>query len=552
MAIIRKAILGFLLVLLIGGAAWGQEEGKQQFSMSGFIQTQFGVFISQYENRVGIEGYPKEHGGMYGKPSMFRNTLQLDASWQPLERAKLTVVFRGVRSAELEADQFAQYPDMYADTTFNHDPHVQSEKISRVAEEYYQEADFRELFLDIYATDWWSFRIGKQQVAWGESGNARLLDIINPVDSTWHLSPFEEFADQQVPLWIAQTLFDISPINASIEGVFVPNIDRERDRQTIPLTFVGAWGLPVAPKNDYLSDLEVVKKTCVSPKGDLSDARWGVKWKQILGDFTYTLVYYHGHHLTPPIQDYAEQTKEPNERGFREVEVFLHFPREDVLGASFEWAMPEILGSPMLRFEGTYLPQCYFPVNSYLSPGVGTSTERSRGWYQSPVEDGKLRADFHQEAREVFNYGVMLERQNQIRFINPTSSIFTRFQLVQTFIPEGPYIDEEFADGSKEENENWYITSITGYDTTKIDEIQTQYIFATFTSYIYGMLTPKIIAVYDENSKSMILSNSLALSFGDNWRILAAYNFIEGAKPYEGLGLFRDRDELNMRIRYQF
>jgi Protein of unknown function (DUF1302) len=553
MADLRKPIVVFFLALFViaGVAPAMAQDEESAFSFNGYLQSQFGVFVSTYENKVDGEGFPKEHGDFYGKPSMFRNTLQLEASWQPLDQVTLFAMFRGVRSGTLQADNFAQTPTMFADTTWNYDPDIQQKKRQAVLDEYYNEAEFRELYLDVYPTDWWSLRLGRQQVAWGESANARLLDVINPMNSTWHLSVLESFEDQRVPLWMAETLFDIAPISASVEAVFIPMIDRPRDTVTIPLTFAGAWGLPVTSKNEFQSDLKIVEKTLLYPENDLSDSRYGIRWKHIVGPFTYTLVYYHGHQLSPPIQKYAEQTKDPNAQGFREVEVFLWFPRQDTYGLSTEWVMPQPI-SLVARFEGTFLPGQYYPVNSYLAPGTMTSPKHRGGWYQSPEHDGRLRADFHQERKDTYNYGFTLMRANQIRFLNPTSSIIVQAQLIQTIIPSGPYMDEEFSDGTKEENQNWYATSITGYDTSKVSKIQTIYAAGILTSYAHGLVSPFIVGVYDENSKSGLVSTSLKFTLGNHWRIKAAYNFIEGEQPYKGLGLFRDRDEVNMTVKFQF
>lgn len=527
------------------------ENAKSKFDLNGFIQSQAGIFTSFYQNRVDEAGYPVEHGGLWGEPSMFRNTLQLEATYQPVDQVALFCMFRGVRSASLRADRFAQFPEMYADTSFNYNQYTQDAKRKAVAEAYYQEADFRELYVDIYPTNWWTLRIGRQQVAWGESANARLMDVINPVDSTWHLSAWEAYEDQRVPLWMGKTVFDISPINASIEGVVAPMVDDPRNTVNIPLTFVGAWGLPVSPKNEYLSGLQVVKKHLVAPETELSDTRWGARWKHVIGPFTYGLMYYHGHHLSPPIQQYAEQTQTPNEEGYREVEIYLYFPMQEHYGLSWELITPQPV-STIFRFEGTYLPGWYYPVNSYLSPGIGDSAKHTRGWYQSPENSDKFRADFWKIRKDTYNYGITIQRPNQIRWLNPTGSIILQMQYIQTIIPDGPYIDEELANGDKKENKNWYATSITGYDTTKIDEIQSMYTIGILTSYARGLVSPTIIGVYDENSNSGFVSTQLDFAFGDHWRIKAAYNFIEGEHPYEGLGLFRDRDEANLRVRYQF
>lgn len=554
MALLRKTTLWALVVVFVlAGVVWAQDEDDEgsEFTLNGFVQSQGGIFISQYENKVDGNGFPKEHGGLWGQPSMFRNTLQLELTWQPMGQVTLFALFRGVRSASLYADRFAQVPTMFADTSFNYDPAIQRAKRHAVADKYYQENDLRELYVDIYPTDWWSLRLGKQQVAWGESANARLLDVINPVNSTWHLSVFEDYEDQRIPYWMGKTLFDIPPINASIEGVFVPLVGPPEDRVTTPLTFVGAWGLPVNQENEFQSGLKIVRKTMVYPEDNLTDARWGMRWKHIIGPFTYTLVYYHGHQMSPPIQKYAEQALKENAAGFQEVEVFLHFPKQEHYGLSWEWVTPQPV-STILRFEGTFLPGQYYPVNSNMSPGKGTSAGQATVWYQSPTDPDKAQADFHQERKDTYNYGFTVMRPTQIRFLNPTSSIIFQAQLIQSIVPDGPYIDEEFSDGTKKENESWYATSITGYDASKLTKINTTYAGGILTNYAHGLVSPFIVAVYNEDTKSGLLSTSLNFTLGNSWRVKLAYNAIEGEHPYKGLGLFRDRDEVNLRIRYQF
>jgi hypothetical protein len=108
------------------------------------------------------------------------------------------------------------------------------------------------------------------------------------------------------------------------------------------------------------------------------------------------------------------------------------------------------------------------------------------------------------------------------------------------------------ADGSLKENKNWYAVAIPGYDTTKLAEISTTYALGIVTSYFQGLMSPTIVGVYDENNNAGLVSTALDFTIGNMWRIKLAYNFIEGEHPYQGLGLFRDRDEVNLRVRCQF
>jgi hypothetical protein len=70
-----------------------------------------------------------------------------------------------------------------------------------------------------------SFRIGRQQVIWGESDQFRVMDIINPLDLTWH-AEMESWDDIRIPLWLGKGLWNIGwlgPLsNTYLEVVYNP------------------------------------------------------------------------------------------------------------------------------------------------------------------------------------------------------------------------------------------------------------------------------------------------------------------------------------------
>lgn len=58
--------------------------------------------------------------------------------------------------------------------------------------------ELRELYID---TEWGAsyWRIGKQQVVWGQADGLRVLDVVNPFDFREFILP--EFEDRRIPLW---------------------------------------------------------------------------------------------------------------------------------------------------------------------------------------------------------------------------------------------------------------------------------------------------------------------------------------------------------------
>lgn len=79
---------------------------------------------------------------------------------------------------------------------------------------------FREAYLDVALSEIpVSFRLGRQQVVWGESDNFRLLDRVNPLDFSWHFQQ-ESWDNIRIPLWMVKGLYRFGDIGPFSEGFF--------------------------------------------------------------------------------------------------------------------------------------------------------------------------------------------------------------------------------------------------------------------------------------------------------------------------------------------
>jgi hypothetical protein len=88
------------------------------------------------------------------------------------------------------------------------------------------ENDLREAYLDLKLRDLpLSFRLGRQQVIWGESDQFRLMDIWNPLDVTWHLG-IEDWDKLRIPVWTIKGIWDIGRLgplsNSFVEAAWNP------------------------------------------------------------------------------------------------------------------------------------------------------------------------------------------------------------------------------------------------------------------------------------------------------------------------------------------
>ena len=510
------------------------EDEAPLFILNGFVQAQGGVFTDWVYHDLqrvddGGDEYWAGHGDYLGKPSLMRATLQLEGDWNPSKYASLHAVFRGARSLQLQADSVHAEPP--GGTSI-------SDPVAWVNRTYYNEIDLREIFIDINAASWLNFRIGRQQVAWGDLGQYRLLDVINPTNSTWHFSKLESYEDMRVPLWMFKSLMDIKPLRGALEFVWVPLIDQPQDTVTVPLTFVGAWGLPLAGARDYKSSLNIKKKTPLYPGGDIEDSRLGVRWIGALGKVSYTLVYYYTHQLSPPVPTgFYQRWNEAKGAIENDIDVQLAFPRQHITGFSLEYMFQSPV-STVFRLEAAYTPNAHYSGASVPS-GDLVSNDFVAGedfWTNLPTFE-----------KHVFSYGMQLMRPTFIRALNPNQTFMFVFQALHSVV----------LDYDKTER---YV-SVPGFDSTMTKQHSLTLVGAIVTNYLHGMLQPKIVGVYipdlynkkySEACHAGFLITELGILLGNSWRMQVGWINFFGQDPYKSVGLFRDRDEAYLRIRYQF
>jgi Protein of unknown function (DUF1302) len=541
-----KRIITSLLILtalsLSSSFAFADED---DFSINGYMSSQVGLFqplfsseFEDYENEAHPASNIKDqlnynrecdpvaesntctavdHGDKGGTMSMFRNTIQLELDWYLRDYLTLHAVFRGVRSSTTYADKHVLIPDESGT----------DDVPGWVRDNYYTENDLREFYLDIDQTSWLSFRIGRQQVTWGETGSYRLLDAVNPSDTSWHFGPMESFRDTRIPLWMFKGLIDMPSIDHNFEFLVVPMLDGEK-LVTVPLTFVGAWGLPISnTPSPYLWDNKYLETNWGA-----DESRFGFRLKgNISTASTYSLVWYHTHQITPPIPHYfIVKTQDYNGVPIvtQHADMYLHFPRVQIMGGTLDYAFDNPIGA-VLKFEGSYEPKRHFPRQA------GSRFMKLDTTYGN----GSQRFVFEEATKEAWNGALVLMRPTMIRFLNPTQNFLLMGQVMYTWIPNW----------KEEERED--LVAIPGFSDYKQSEKSFRLIGVAGTSYMHGAIAPRFIAGWFGKSDGFVLFN-LNMRTGDHWRIRFQAIDFYGKHPYESLGLFRDRDELNLKLTYQF
>lgn len=164
------------------------------------------------------------------------------------------------------------------------------------------ENTLREGYVDIDLADIpLSFRIGKQQIVWGETDNFRLLDRVNALDLTWHLQQEIEIGrgwDQlRIPYWMFKFLYrldELGPVsNAFVEGYWNPGDWVPNQRGFYPYY---AWSLPLTNPVPFPS---LEKNTVLFRQGDYArnpadNSQAGIRFSGLAGGVNFTLAYLYG------------------------------------------------------------------------------------------------------------------------------------------------------------------------------------------------------------------------------------------------------------------
>ena len=147
--------------------------------------------------------------------SQFRNRLQVEIKGTATETFEYVVQLRGFHDAA-----YGYHKDDYPET-------VRDQYGSSLSEKKPLNEIIREFYVDILL-DNMEFRLGKQQVVWGEAIGLRITDVVNPQDYREFI--LDDFIDSRIPIWMAKANVFINDWN--IELLWIPVF--EPDREALP------------------------------------------------------------------------------------------------------------------------------------------------------------------------------------------------------------------------------------------------------------------------------------------------------------------------------
>ncbi|MGB5157208.1 MAG: DUF1302 family protein [Desulfobacterales bacterium] len=549
--------------------------------LAGWVSAAHGA--SFLDDRLSVDGYIQNQssyrtGNDSGLVSS-ENRLQLEMSARLHPNVTVTGTFRGIYDAiydlRHDSDQWA-HDDGYAGSR------------DALSTEY----KIRELYMDatLGSVD---FRIGKQQVVWGETDGLRLMDIINPLDERRQFIT-REWEDIRIPLTVVKATYGINTQNNSfLELLWNPG-DIQRDKIYFDTTMSDRHKSPWTTSNpDLLEKLKVDAPLAVGGPGGPSltdpqnyldvpmlrtmgilnfdeggtpsqfsvrNSEFGARLGGELGGFFLTLNYFQGFSKTPVIKykgggllgmgnALAPGTSGPPlyvgapvNNTFPDVNTaiaaYLSGMGYDGLLKSYpiklslEYPRENVIGFTFNKAAGLWVWRGEFAT--YLNKHYNKVGRR--GWNNTIWDiDSAIRETGDMVDDKVLQASMLgFDYKNFITWLNPEKMFFISGQVFNYHIFNH---QDELCTGpymQKTREDSYYLTLLVN------------------TEYSMGRICPEVLVVYDVSSTGWYVKPRVEFKYGDHWRPEIGALIFTGDRHELPFGELANNDEVYVRLRYQF
>ena len=508
-----KGSMGALAVAIASGfagqafAADAVEEAVAKSAVSdNYIK--FGGFVRSWLS-MNLQDHP-ETGGGQGQLSMARGSLELnmDAKTGPF---RWTVVGRTDREVlthyERELENLARQ-------------NTPGGPGSSMVDQYNQ-TQLREYFVDFDIGEHAHFRLGKQEVAWGETDFFHPTDLINGFDYRWRSFLERDNDELRKPLIMANGNFDVPALNGSLQLLVRPGIDQLEDIGNSYQLSGGRWAGQPFKGVDFLGPGSLTLNYR-HRYGNANDVTGGVRWTGLAGSFNYAISYLNTYRPDPVVNSaFVPWGEKPKGT----LGDFI-FPKINVFGGSVSTEVPAI--DSVVAAEIAYQKNVPYNVGSNFAngalPGFG-------GVITKDVVVSSLRID---------------KQLRLMQLLGTNENTLASLQLFDTWIRNLNGSDDIVYSAGYGKNAKRHTTTLTGFFTL---------------NYMNSRLNPGLAAGVDISNGDAFIIPSVEYKVGNHWRFLAEADiFFPHHQKYPGqvesstgpLGGLANNDQLMIRATYQF
>jgi hypothetical protein len=359
------------------------------------------------------------------------------------------------------------------------------------------------------------FRIGRQNLSWGETDVFRLLDTINPLDNTYG-GIFEDLDDRRIPLWMLRGSYNFGNVgpasSLTVEGFWVPG---NWDAMVAPVAPGGTpYATPLAP-----APVPVLIET---PRKVMSNSRWGARLQGVLFDSVNLSVAHYKSYM-----DLPSSVLNVEETGGLIPDVALSVYYDDIQvtgGALNFWEMhlDVVIRAEAAMFwkESVFIPEENAPLIPTGLPIPGFEA---------------LPAQGHKTERDILRWMIGFDKNIWIRKLNKTQTFFWSMQYFGQYILN---YDERIKQAVPIYPDD--------EDYAGLREVEGTFTFMMNTSYMSGQINPQLVLAYDARGAFMFQPQVNFLR--EPFRFLIQYSGIYGS--FTNFGFFRDRDQVSFVLSY--
>ncbi|TQF00629.1 MAG: DUF1302 domain-containing protein [Spiribacter salinus] len=507
-------------VVLAGalGAQAGTASAQIKYSGDNWGVNFFG-YLRQYVS-MNLEDAPENPGDDKYRLSMVRTQFQpsLEGYVGPVD---FRLQARSVR--EVETGYLEDLEDIGANSGDD------------LVDDVYNEDEIREAYIDFDLADTTNVRLGRQQVAFGETDFFQALDLIHGFDFTWRSFLVSENEDIRKPLNMLNVTQRVTPWQGAFQALVIPggDLNRDRDFGTSYGLSGGRWSNQPNKGVDFLNDM-------VSPyqydhdSGDTDKLKGALRWTGLSpeGTINYSLNYLRVHNPDPVFNSaFAPYENDGPDNGF----ASLIYPIVDVFGLTASGY--SVTADAVFSTEIAYTRDKPFNVG-------GDPSVCGAGATGIPGICGV-------EEKDVVSLMVRMDKQVgwTQEFLNTSRPSFFSVQVFDDYI-----VDLENSDD---------LVQLVGYSAPP----KSHSVIATAIlglNYANDTINPQLAAGYDMSYGGGFLIPSVQFAWGDNLRLkVEADIFFDdgntqpGGSPMDSrdttiFGYFDNNDQLMARFTYQF
>lgn len=311
----KIAAAAMLLAVITGTAIAADDEGSEPaFKLGGYLRG---------SASFNLQDPPETTQNDRGDLSMLRGSLLLDADARLGAGAKLKAIARFDK--EVETDYMKRLNNLPGQAGNLMDG--------------YNNADMRELYVDFPVGDRVNFRLGKQQVVWGETDFFRALDVVHGFDYRWRSFLEVENEELRKPLILGNMRVQVPEVNGSLQAIVRPGWDRGKDIGNTYDLSGGRWaGQPNKGVNFFgpspVPGMNLTNYDYNHPEGHIKDVTGGLRWAGEAAGLNYSFAYMKTFNNDPVVNPSALIGGTPYKAAPKGLLGDFIYPKIDVLGAT--------------------------------------------------------------------------------------------------------------------------------------------------------------------------------------------------------------------------